>query len=328
MTESLSIVDGWKDSSIWSTAPLPSEKQFGRWCEFVNEAHLHWSIDRQSYDEFPAFIREGRFGDYRVANLTSHRANVKGTRGKIEIAQDDVALYNMLYVVDGSICLIIDQNEVEISPGNIVLWDTTRPMIFVTGSNLHQVTLGVSHDRLHRVFPNAEDFVGKQVSCASGFNRLFADHLLALDQQFGDLTTDQAWTVLDTTINMAVSVFDGNDSEYRTAQASNLLRSMLSYIDRNIEDFDLSISNIADYHNISVRHLHRLFHEMGTSASAYIIKRRLERCRQDLSSRAHDRETITEIAFRWGFSDSGTFSKTFRREYGICPREFRSATRS
>lgn len=326
MAESNGIVSNWKSSSAWSTELLPSDKQFSRWCEFVNEAHSHWSIAREPFDRFPAFIREGRFGDFRMATLTAPHSRVRGNRGQLEIKQDVDALYNILYVAEGAICLIIDGRDVEVHTGDVVLWDSTRPMTFITGEGLRQVTLGIAHDRLHRIHPRAGELVGKSFSCSSGLSRLFADHLLALDQQFGDLTSDQAWTVLDTTISLAMSAFESQNGACRKPHASSLLTDVCDYIERNIEDFDLSISNVAQKHNISVRHLHRLFRDIDISASAYIISRRLERCKQDLSSRAHSRDTITDIAFRWGFGDSGTFSKTFRREYGITPRQFRSMT--
>lgn len=324
MAESNTIVSNWKSLSAWSTELLPSNKQFGRWCEFVNHAHSHWSIEREQFDRFPAFIREGRFGDFRIATLTAPLSRIRGNRGQLEINRDADALYNILYVAEGAICLVIDGRDVEVHAGDVVLWDSTRPMTFITGEGLRQVTLCVAHDRLHRIYPNAGELVGKSFSCSSGLSRLFADHLLALDQKFGDLTCDQAWTVLDTSISLAISAFEAQNGDSRKPHASSLLADVCEYIERNIEDFDLSIPNVAQKHSISVRHLHRLFRDIDISASAYIIGRRLERCKHDLSSRAHSRETITDIAFRWGFADSGTFSKTFRREYGLTPRQFRS----
>lgn len=325
MGQPMTIVKGWKDSSIWSTENLPSAKQFDRWCAFVNEAHLNWSIKREDYDSFPAFIREGRFDDFRIANLTAHQPFVKGNRTGQEIRNDSLALYNIIYIMDGAISLHIDGNDVDLHKGDIALWDSTRPMGFVTGENLHQLTLAVSHERMHRVFPTAGEYVGRQLSCSSGLNRLLADHLLSLDLQFGDLTSDQAWIVLEATLNMAISAFGSDGGLGGDVPASDLLRTVRRFIDDNIDDFDLSIAAIAGRHNISVRHLHRLFHDVGITASAYINRRRLERCKHDLASRAHRSETITDVAFRWGFNDSGTFSKTFRREYGVSPREYRAA---
>jgi AraC-like DNA-binding protein len=326
--EPKAIISDWKDSSIWSTQRLPAERQFDRWCDFVNEAHLHWSIRREPYDIFPAFIREGRFGDFRMASLTAAQSRVKGTRSCVEIAQDAEVLYNIIYIVDGSECLIIDGREIDLRPGNFVLWDSARPMTFITGENLHQVTLSVTHDRLHRVFPQAGDFVGKPLSAATGLNRLFANHLLSLDEQFGELPCDQAQTVLDATINFLAATLDSANCSADSACTSELLRKIRRYIDRNLEDFDLSISRIAVSHGISIRHLHRLFQGLDTSVATYIVKHRLDRCKHELSSSFHSRASITDIAFRWGFADSGTFSKAFRREFGMTPRDFRAIAKA
>lgn len=322
MTSELPIVEGWKNPTIWSTEQLPPARQFDRWCEFVNEAHLHWAIKRDQYDRFPAFIREGRFGEFRMANLTASGSRIRGNRGKVEIAQDEEALYNFLYVAGGSISLEIDGKDVNLFPGNFVLWDTTRPMVFVTGEGLQQITLAVTHERLHRIFPEAGTFVGRTVACSTGFNQLLADHLVSLDQQFGDLTGEQARTALDATINLAISSLKFTNSANHL-HSSAILRRVKDFIEANIAEYELSIPIIAAEHAISVRHLHRLFHEIDTSVSTYIIQRRLELCREDLISCAHKRATITDIAFRWGFADSGTFSKCFRRHYGVTPRQFR-----
>lgn len=328
MAEAATIVSNWKDASTWSTAQLPAREQFGRWCEFVNEAHLHWSIERSSFDFFPAFIREGRFGDFRTANLTaSPQARVKGTRSAAEIAQDDEALYNFLYIAAGSECLTIDGEDIELLPGNLVLWDTTRPMDFVTGTGLHQVTLAVAHSRLHRIFPRASEFVGKPMSCASGLNKLFIDHLLALENQFGDLTKEQAWRVLDTTLNLAVTVLENGTEIVKRNGNCDLLEKIRKYIDENLDDYELCVASIAKKHNISPRHTHRIFGEEGISVSNYITSRRLDRCKIELASPACSENSVTDIAFRWGFNDSSTFSKVFKREFGISPREFRRRNR-
>ncbi|WP_221795081.1 helix-turn-helix domain-containing protein [Aquisediminimonas sediminicola] len=317
------IADSWANLSGWSTKNVLPNQQFARWCDFVNEAHLHWAIQRESYDSFPAFIRDGRFGDFRMVNLTAAHPNVRGVRGPAEIAQDKEALYNILYIASGSECLIIDGREIELLPGNFVVWDSTRPMTFITGEKLHQITLAVSHDRLHRVLPQVSDYVGKPIIAKSGLNRLFAEHILSLDNQFGELPRDRADSILDATLNMLAITIGASEARNNQTSNAKLFERVKNYIDKNLDDFDLSIAAVAEKNGISARHLHRLFHSLDTTAANYIMRRRLDRCRQELSSPAFTRSTITDIAFRWGFSDSSTFSKVFRREFNISPRDFR-----
>jgi AraC-like DNA-binding protein len=319
------LVQNWNNSEIWSTDQIPSGKQFDHWCDFVNQAHLTWNISRQNLDCFPAFIREGRFGDVRVVNLTSAEKNIRGDRGAREIACDDVELYNLLYINKGSECLMFNDKDVVLDADDFMLWDSTRPMGFITGENLHQVTFCLSKDKLHAALPNAETFVGRSIKAVNGLNRLFIDHLLTLDQQFGALPKNQADAVLESTIELLALTLSAQEATQKTRASAGLYDRICQYIESNLDDPGLCIKKIANEFDLSARHLHRLFGERNLSLARHIQRRRLEKCRADLSAPGLRNLSITEVAFRWGINDSSTFSKTFRREFGVTPREFRKS---
>jgi AraC family transcriptional regulator, positive regulator of tynA and feaB len=96
------------------------------------------------------------------------------------------------------------------------------------------------------------------------------------------------------------------------------------YIETHLEDRDLTPAVIAVSAGISVRHLHRIFAAKGWTVAEWIRERRLERCRSDLQNPRRSASNITEIALRWGFSDSAHFSHCFRKEFGVSPRRFRN----
>jgi AraC family transcriptional activator of tynA and feaB len=96
------------------------------------------------------------------------------------------------------------------------------------------------------------------------------------------------------------------------------------YIETHLEDRDLNPAIIAFHAGICVRHLHRIFAAKGWTVAEWIRERRLERCRSDLANPRLSDSSITDIALRWGFSDSAHFSHCFRKEFGVSPRRFRS----
>jgi AraC-like DNA-binding protein len=94
-------------------------------------------------------------------------------------------------------------------------------------------------------------------------------------------------------------------------------------IELRLGDCELSLGKVADVHHVSSRYIQKLFGEAGFSFSQYLRLRRLEHCRADLSSRAHEALSISEICFRWGFNDAAHFSRSFRNQYQTTPREYR-----
>lgn len=318
------VADRWSDKGLWTTEAVDPDKQFDRWCEFVNEAHLHWSIDRTPFDCFPAFIREGRYDQYRLASLTSAAPLIRGTRSEVEIAKDHEALYNIIYIARGSECLIIDNQDVELDAGSFVMWDSARPMKFITGKDLHQITLAIPHDRLHKVFPRAGDYVGKMVMAREGLSRVFVDHLVSLDEQFGNLPKEAAPEVLEATVSLLTSTLGATNEISDDRCSKYLLQTIKVYIDKHLGNYNLSLARIAADNGISVRHLHRLFHDTDSSVSEHVLRGRLDRCKSDLGSPRNAHLSITEIAYRWGFNDSSTFSKAFRRQFEITPRAYRA----
>jgi AraC-like DNA-binding protein len=85
---------------------------------------------------------------------------------------------------------------------------------------------------------------------------------------------------------------------------------------------------LAQANHISVRYLHRLFHDQGTSVARWVCERRLANCRRDLEDPALAQRGVHSIARRWGFEDPAHFSKIFKASYGDPPGVYRKAGRA
>ncbi len=101
-------------------------------------------------------------------------------------------------------------------------------------------------------------------------------------------------------------------------------RLLVACIEAQLSDPELSPASVAAMQGVSIRHLHRLFRQAGVSFGNFVRRRRLERCRDDLSDPRFDGLPLTEIAYRWGFSDSSHFSRCFPSAFGCTAREFRA----
>lgn len=323
-TDPAVLNDHWRDLDSWTTRNVDPARQFDVWRDFVVDAHLHWDIRGIRCDRFPAFIRQGRFGGYRLVHLTAAQGGVIGRRTSLQIAQDHEALYNLIYVAEGSQCLTLGHREMRLGPGTFGLWDSTEPMNFNTGEGLRQVTFSVPRQRLDEALPGCEDFCGHVMDAHSGIGKLFVDCMLALESSFGELSGQQAGEVLEATTELLVATLRAKQPELSSRRPGDPLRPILEAIDRQLDDPGLTPQRIAQMHGISERQLYRLFAETRTTPATWIRQRRLERCRHDLLSPSSRHRGVLDIAARWGFFDASAFCRAFRQAYGVSPRQLRA----
>lgn len=104
-----------------------------------------------------------------------------------------------------------------------------------------------------------------------------------------------------------------------------LLERIFQTIEMRLSDPELNHQQVASEHGISPRYLQKLFESVDESFGHFVKLRRLERCRLDLRSPLHAQKSISDILFQWGFNDSASFSRAFREQYGVSPREYRKA---
>ncbi len=114
-------------------------------------------------------------------------------------------------------------------------------------------------------------------------------------------------------------IYDEEHSHSGSDELS-LFQSIISYVEENLED-QLSLDDIAGKFYVSKYYVAHLFKDtLGISLHQYIIKKRLSECRDAITSG----EPITSAYERFGFRDYSSFFKSFKKEYGMSPKEYQS----
>lgn len=103
-----------------------------------------------------------------------------------------------------------------------------------------------------------------------------------------------------------------------------LLRKLNDIINEHLDDTELSVDVLCKEIGLSRTHLNRKMKELtGESPASYIRQLRLRKSTQLLKK---GNLTISEIAFKVGFSSPSYFSQAFRDFYGFTPKEFLSSS--
>lgn len=100
------------------------------------------------------------------------------------------------------------------------------------------------------------------------------------------------------------------------------LNKAFSFIEKNLEK-PLNLNLIAQEACYSPFHLHRIFKAVtNETVNNYIIRKRVEKAAQLLLQ--NTKMSISEIAFKTGFSSNATLSRTFSKYYSESPITFRN----
>lgn len=103
------------------------------------------------------------------------------------------------------------------------------------------------------------------------------------------------------------------------------MQKVTRLVDAHLHDPALGPAMICQLAGMSRSQLYRLLESEG-GVGHFIQRRRLKRCCTELSHTSEDR-SVWAVAMRFGFHDPSSFSRSFKREFGTTPREFRDAAR-
>jgi AraC-like DNA-binding protein len=139
------------------------------------------------------------------------------------------------------------------------------------------------------------------------------------DAAAGDVLGRQLIELLALAIDRSGEMADGAQSAVRTAH----LKRAEEVIRRNLSNPDLSPDLVADACGISKRYLHEIFADGNATVSQLIREQRLIAARNLLAM--SNPGPMSDIAYRFGFSDQAQFSRLFKAMFGQTPSGYRAS---
>ena len=109
-----------------------------------------------------------------------------------------------------------------------------------------------------------------------------------------------------------------SQQEYRAR-----INRVMDYIDSHI-DQPIDLSVLAQIAHFSPYHFHRIFTVLtGETPNAFLQRIRIEKAARWLKESQH--VSIAEIALLCGFNDTSTFSRSFKKYFGVTATQFRDS---
>lgn len=98
------------------------------------------------------------------------------------------------------------------------------------------------------------------------------------------------------------------------------INQVILYINTHLDE-DLALHKLANIACFSAFHFHRIFTTItGETLNNYIVRKRLEKIASILLQGTD--EPLSNLAYKYGFKNPSSFSRSFKKFYGVSPTEF------
>jgi AraC-like DNA-binding protein len=219
--------------------------------------------------------------------------------------------------------------EAAVEPGGAVLTSNAETSRIVLPGPARFVCIAVPRKLILALAPGVEDAVMRCLQPETGVLRLLRAYLGAVKDEEALRQPELRSTVATHIYDLcALAIGAGREAAEIAARRglrAARLRAVKADIATNLEHGDVSPDALARRQGVTTRYVHKLFEREGTTLSRFKLGLRLARVHGLLLGAGNDELTISEMAYRAGFTDLSTFNREFRRHFGLTPSELRAA---
>jgi AraC-like DNA-binding protein len=309
---------------VISTDTVLPRRRVEYWNDAACNSLTPQAAEPHSPRTFSGRMARADIGDLRFVEFNSDSAVVR--RSRAHIARSLEANYLIRFQLGSDSVCSQGGADVHLKPGDFSLCDSERPYQLAFARPVSILTLRVRKSVLQRYVGRPENLVSVPVSGSAGAghlaSRVIREIWQSADQALAPAVTPRvANVVLELIASAYLGV--GRANVDRSCLSSAQRIRILDFIEQGLGDPDLSPTMVARALNISPRHVHRLFAHDGNTVARYILRRRLEKVRAALVDPLLAGLSLTHISSEYGFRSLPHFSRLFREEFGIAPREYR-----
>ncbi len=257
---------------------------------------------------------------------------VDGSEGRVEYSKagfvEAYDEYVLIIQKKGKCKIVTSDREVMLNSSEMILLSDSVNWDLQFSGNYSQIVLRFRSSYITPLISEKEIILMTCFSSCIGVGNLLFNFLSSLkdELELGHIIQSGAVPLSRSIINLIVACMLElnilNKKESSAIYEYHIYR-IKNYIAQNLREPTLSIESISTALGISSPHLHRIFKNEPLSISHYFWSKRLQGCVNDLSDDTKSNESISTIAFSWGFNDSAHFSRVFKEKYGVSPSKWR-----
>jgi AraC family transcriptional regulator, positive regulator of tynA and feaB len=266
-------------------------------------------------------LTSGGMGLARLS-ASSHSA----TRSKASISRTGDDFFMLFLQRMGRMGVSVGERVYDVQPGDFFFYDARQPHCLSFDGQFDHIALKIPRKDVELRWRHLGARGCFRMTPSEPLSRIAASSLDAAAADVGRMSTDDLAIALENVVELfaagSAKVLNGcSEGSERMLVAFARARAI---IQASLHDDSFAPDTVASEMGLSRRSLNKIFEAQGIGVMEYIVLERLEHAARDLANKAHRSESVSEIAFRWGFKNVSHFSKRFHQHFGRAPSASRN----
>lgn len=304
-------------------AVAPAERA-GFWADCVNR--LFHGLRSESYGDtgFDGRMATLHAGDVVLTRLEANRHLV--TRSAQQVRASEIGYLKIVAPWVGCAGVQQQGREAWVTPDQWSIYDTTESYAVANPVRVEHLIVMLPKERFAERGLQLDPLMARRLGGSGGVARLALDTMRSAYRELpgmGEAAARGVGEAITQFVHLAMLDLAGIGTAVTQREA--LRERIKQHVAAHLGDPALTVDAIALALNCSRRQLYNAFAEEPDGVAGYILRRRLEACRQSFDDRSQQGRSITEIAFGFGFSNMAHFSRVFRSHLGMAPSDYRRA---
>ena len=309
---------------VFDSRAMPAETRRQAWRQAICEIYLQVDCAADPSQTYAGYVQEARFGDLTITDALISPQTIRRRRQHIGGFGKNCYYIGIEHL--GAVDIRQAGSSFVLRPGRGSVYYANDPYELESKVTSRQFWIELPRSEFDLRFEAGRPPMLKHFDLHRGLGRVAAEFCATLARESAALAENERAKLgqqfMDLLALALVAEPDRQSADEKSVRTARL-NSVKAYIETHLGDPDLSPAVIAKQNGISPRYLHHLFRPLEVTVSDWLRLRRLERCREMLSSPLHAHKSITEIAFSMGFSSSSHFSNLFRAQFDLRPSDLR-----
>lgn len=219
-----------------------------------------------------------------------------------------------IYVLDGSITLVQNDNRLTAGKDEFLLVDCYKPHQYFSDVGAHTLWVHFDGNNARQWFDEIKLKKGQKIKCHRQTAACISNMIQYINSNQNEYDISNELYSLLCAISKS---YELKDESKKTDTIEKSKKFILSNYDKS-----LSVDEMAAHVHMSVSFFSKVFKETtGFSPYDYLLSVRLDKAKELLQKTD---EPVQNIAFKTGFNSTSNFIYFFKKEMGISPLKFRN----